>query len=329
MESGPATPFTTAPDAGAALNQFAADVQYYLTQSPRQLPSRYLYDELGSALFEAICSLPWYPITRAESRLLDAHADEIFQLTPFSTVVELGPGSGEKLRLLIDAGDATRSALNVHLVDVSRSALQRSAGALAAVDRVRLFPHQAEYEAGLAEATAGDDASGPSLVLFLGSNIGNFDRPGADAFLRTLRGHMADGDALLLGADLVKPVRDLTLAYDDPLGVTAAFNRNLLVRINRELGGNFDLAQFAHRAVWNAAESRVEMHLVARSSQHIEVTAAGLTFGMSRGEPIWTESSYKYRPQDVIDLVERAGFRLASQWIDRDAGFALTLAQAR
>ena len=165
-------------------------------------------------------------------------------------------------------------------------------------------------------------------MLFLGSNIGNYDPPGARAFVRGVRSRLTAGDAFLLGADLVKPPRELQLAYDDPLGVTAAFNRNLLVRINRELGGDFDVNAFDHEAVWNEEESRIEMHLVARSAQQVNVSAAQLEFSMAPGERIWTESSYKYRPEDVDHLLQPAGFRVTQRWIDRADHFALTLAEA-
>jgi uncharacterized SAM-dependent methyltransferase len=146
--------------------------------------------------------------------------------------------------------------------------------------------------------------------------------------VRNIRASLAPGDALLLGADLVKPERDLLLAYDDPLGVTAAFNRNLLVRINRELQGTFDVDRFAHRALWNARESRVEMHLVAREAQDVRVPRAQLDFHMERDEPIWTESSYKYAPAQVVELLDRCGFRLVRQWLDAADPFALTLVEA-
>jgi L-histidine Nalpha-methyltransferase len=309
--------------------QFATDVHYYLLQNPRQLPSRYFYDDLGSALFEAICRLPWYRITRAESRLLTAHGGDILRrLRSTGTIVELGSGSGDKLRLLLEAGGARRSRFDVHLVDVSPSALEIAARSLASLDDVDVVTHRATYEAGLAEAAREAPSGQRSLVLFLGSNIGNFDPPGAEEFVRNIRANLAGGDTLLLGADLVKPERDLLLAYDDPLGVTAAFNRNLLVRINRELGGNFDIDRFAHRAVWNAFDSRVEMHLVADAPQQIHVEKAELDFQMEEGEPIWTESSYKYRPPDVVDLLERCGFRLVEQWLDAADPFALTLVEA-
>ena len=317
-----------APSDPAETAQFAADLQYYLMQEPRQLPSRYLYDPLGSALFEAICRLPWYRITRAEERLLATHGNDVFWRVRPSRIVELGSGSGEKLRILLAARGAVADAIDVHLVDVSSSALETARRALQVFEHVQVAVHQTRYEQGLREVCQDRTNADRVLVAFLGSNIGNYDPPGANAFLRSVRRHVRPGDALLLGVDLVKPKDELYLAYDDPLGVTAAFNRNLLVRINRELDGDFDLAEFAHQAVWNEAESRVEMHLVARSAQEIHVPAAQLAFTMHEGDRIWTESSYKYRPDNMVGLLEHAGFRLAGQWIDQTDQFALTLVEA-
>ncbi len=309
--------------------QFAADVQYYLTQDPRQLPSRYFYDELGSALFEAICRLPWYRITRSESRLLAAHGSAIMRLAePVAAIVELGSGSGEKLRTLLEAGAVPTPRLPVHLVDLSASALELSTRALAPLEGVEVSSHRSSYEEGLRTAIGEIRGPGRTLVLFLGSNLGNFDPPAAEAFLRGIRANLAEGDALLLGTDLVKPERELLRAYDDPLGVTAAFNLNLLARVNRELGGDFALEQFAHRAVWNAADSRVEMHLVARSAQRVRIAAADLELQLERDESIWTESSYKYEPTAVVHVLESSGLAAASQWVDDTDRFALTLAVA-
>jgi len=304
---------------------FAEDVAYYLTLAPRQLPSRYLYDKLGSSLFEAICRLPWYHITRTEQQLLRRHASAVFaRLTPLSTVVELGPGSGEKLSTLMTA--YAERAVTVHLVDVSSAALEAAARALAN-SSFTVVTHGTTYEAGLSASRSQNGATGRTLVVFLGSNIGNFDPPGADAFLLGIRAVLGPGDGLLVGADLVKPERELLLAYDDPLGVTAAFNRNLLVRVNRELGGDFNIDRFAHRAVWNGHASRVEMHLVSTERQRVQVRASSIDVAFDAGEPIWTESSYKYRVDDLAPMLGRAGFSVAGQW--KDNGFALTLAEAR
>jgi L-histidine Nalpha-methyltransferase len=319
----------------AELDAFAGDVEYYLTLTPRQLPSRYFYDALGSALFEAICELPWYRITHAERDLMARYGRDIFsRVDPVSTLIELGPGSGEKLATLIEAGRPSHRRLAVHLIDVSATALdlaRRTLGTIDGADRLEIVTHQATYEAGLVDAAAQQRSSPSSrrtLTLFLGSNIGNFDPPGADEFLFSIRAALAPGDALLVGTDLVKPEADLLLAYDDPLGVTAAFNRNLLVRINRDLGADFDVDAFRHLAAWNETESRVEMHLVAASRQRVRIPAASLDVTFEEGETIWTESSYKYRPPQVVQMLERAGFRRVEQWVDGVSGFALTLVTA-
>jgi dimethylhistidine N-methyltransferase len=314
--------------AAGADPQFASDVDYYLSLDPRQLPSRYLYDALGSALFEAICALPWYAITRAETALLAAHGAEIAAAAPCATLVELGPGSGQKMLTLIEAGALDETPLEIHLIDVSARALDDASDTLAALAHARVVAHQAEYETGLLEAMRLRRRAGRTLTLFLGSNIGNFDPPGADEFLRTIRGAIGAGNSLLLGTDLVKPADALVRAYDDPLGVTAAFNRNLLVRITRELDGDFDLDAFGHRAVWNAADSRVEMHLVCRRRQTVHVGATGLVFTIEAGETIWTESSYKYEPAAVVAMLSRAGFARRRQWVDEARGFAVTLVEA-
>ena len=324
------TPTTLTTPAGATpglARGFAGEVRHFLTQQPRQLPSRYLYDDLGSALFEAICRLPWYPLTRAELRLLEGHARDILD-AGVTTIVELGSGSGDKLSALIAGANNDRGRLDLHLVDVSGSALAQAARALEGHDNVRVVTHRATYETGLEELGLARTLTGRRLALFLGSNIGNFDPPGRDAFLVSVRSVLDRGDALLLGVDLVKPTPDLLLAYDDPLGVTAAFNLNLLTRINRELQGDFDLRGFTHVAIWNEERSRIEMHLRSDRRQRIAVRSADLAFVMEPGETIWTESSYKYRPADIVSMLERTGFGVRAQWIEAVDRFALTLAEA-
>lgn len=314
----------------ASFRAFVRDVRNGLAEAPRQLPSRYLYDSLGSSLFDAICRLPWYKVTRAETRLLQRHACEVRTLAGAVTrIVELGPGNGEKLETLLDSGGPCAGRLEVHLVDVSASALQMASQRIGIRQRVRVAEHEATYEEGLVDATAGSQGPGQTLALFLGSNIGNFDRPAADDLLRHVREALSLRDAFLLGVDLIKPERDLLEAYDDPLGVTAAFNKNVLCRLNRELGADFDLSRFSHRAVWNADEARVEMHLVSLIQQDVKVAAAGLEFTLAEGETIWTESSYKFDRGDVIERLESVGFGITKQWVDEGAGFALTLASAQ
>jgi dimethylhistidine N-methyltransferase len=309
--------------------EFARDVVRDLALAPKQLQSKYLYDALGSSLFEAICRLPWYRITRAEQRLLEARAPAVVARVggDVPLIVELGCGSGEKIVILAEALQAAGRRGRVHLIDISSQALEQSERTLGRLRHISVVGHRDTYEVGLRNAARQRDPASPVLVLLLGSNIGNFDAPAAGEFLRAVRAALAPGDALLLGADLVKPERDLLLAYDDPLGVTAAFNRNLLVRINRELRGTFDLDAFAHVAVWNASARRVEMHLESRVAQRVRVGDAWFDF--ARGERIWTESSYKYEPADVEALGADAGFTTADQWIDEEARFALTLLAAR
>ena len=304
---------------------FAQAARFYLQLDPRQLPSRFLYDGLGSALFDAICQLPWYPITRAELELLERHAVSIGRTLRNGRVVELGCGNGEKLATLL--AHAGAPAVHAHLIDLSESALARSVQTLATIEGVdiRVTTHQATYEEGLLGLPSEER---PTLLAFLGSNIGNFDPPGAAAFLGLLRAPLRPGDSLLLGVDLVKPERELLLAYDDPLGLTAAFNKNLLVQMNRDLGADFDLERFAHRAVWNGSASRVEMHLVSLANQEVHVAAADLHIPLHEGETIWTESSYKYEPADVRRLVEPAGFVERQQWVEERHRFALTLFEA-
>jgi dimethylhistidine N-methyltransferase len=306
---------------------FADEVRYFLTREPRQLPSRWLYDDLGSALFEAICALPWYPLTRAETRLLDQHAPHILDPS-VTTIVELGSGSGAKLSALIARAGSDRGHLDLHLVDVSGSALAQAGRELEAHHDVHVVRHRTTYESGLRQLGLHRGPAERRLALFLGSNIGNFDSPGRDAFLRSVRQALDRGDTFLLGGDLVKPTHEILLAYDDPLGVTAAFNLNLLVRINRELHGGFDVDAFSHRAIWDEEHSRVEMHLHSDRRQRVTVGDADLTFVMEAGETIWTESAYKYQPPEIASMLERAGFRVRSQWIDAVERVALTRGEA-
>lgn len=307
---------------------FARDVLRDLALTPKQLQSKYLYDALGSSLFEAICRLPWYRITRAEQQLLEHHAAEVVaRISPdpatVPLIVELGCGSGEKIVILAEALQRSGRHGRVHLIDISSQALEQSERTLGRLRHISVVGHRETYEVGLRRAAAAREAGNPMLVLLLGSNIGNFDQPAAHDFLRAIRAALAPGDSLLLGADLEKPEPDLQLAYDDPLGVTAAFNRNLLVRINRELAGTFDLDAFRHVVVWNAEQHRVEMHLESLADQRVMVSGTPITF--ERGERIWTESSYKYQPGTIEEMGTAAGFVTTEQWIDENAGFALTL----
>ncbi len=310
--------------------EFAAEVKRDLALSPKQLQSKYLYDALGSSLFDAICRLPWYRITRGEMRLLARHAAPIVAALGDNkgTIVELGCGSGEKLMLLAEALERRGSSARVHLIDISSQALEQTEQRLNGLRHVSVVGHWSTYEEGLRTAVSARAEGSTALVLLLGSNIGNFDPPAAARFLDRIRAALDPGDLLLLGADLVKPEADLLLAYDDPLGVTAAFNRNLLVRINRELGGHFNLETFGHRAHWNREARRIEMHLVSRARQCVAITTAETVVAFNRDEPIWTESSYKYEADDIVGMGVDASFATREQWIDAEAQFALTLMMA-
>jgi L-histidine Nalpha-methyltransferase len=302
---------------------FASDVRRGLGTRPYRLPPHWFYDELGSRLFDAICLLPWYRITRVERRLLRRAARAMARRTPQPTfVAELGPGNGEKLTLFLeDLGGDPR----VLLVDISPEALVASTARLAKAGFRGVSAVRGTYEAGLARIRVERPKRGRALVLFLGSNMGNFEPRRAARFLRDVRAALEPGDELLLGADLVKPEKDLVLAYDDPLGVTAAFNRNVLARMNRELGADVDLESFAHRAVWNAGEGRVEMSLVSNRAQTVRIPRARLEARFRKGESIFTEASYKYVASDLRERVEAAGFALRRHFEDRAARYALML----
>jgi dimethylhistidine N-methyltransferase len=313
----------------SAVNAFARDVRAGLCSTPKALPPKYFYDALGSHLFETICQLPWYPITRAEDRLLERFAAQMVEpLSDPATIVELGCGSGKKLALLAGPLAARASKVTVHLVDISDAALDLSERTLSRLPHVSIVGHRTLYETGLAKAIVDRPSAGTALVLFLGSNIGNFHPSDSVGFLQQIRRSLRPGDTLLLGADLVKPKRLLELAYDDPLGVTAAFNKNILLRINRELGGDFDLCAFDHRAIWNEAEARVEMHLVSRRAQVVRIEAAACEVPLAQGESIWTESSYKFTTDGLVRMGKRAGFSCREQWSDAEGGFCTTLFEA-
>lgn len=304
------------------------DVTEGLAQDPKRIPSRYLYDAVGSRLFEAICRLPWYKITRGESALLEEQASEILsELGPTPTVIELGAGSGEKLSLLLGASGQPAS-FHVHLVDISATALTLSKRTLGRHSAVHVVTHEATYRDGLAMALGQIDRDRPAMVLFLGSNIGNMAQDESDRFLQEICGGCRPGDRFLLGADLIKPEAELRLAYDDPLGVTAAFTKNLLIRLNRELDGDFDVDSFEYHVVWNDQASRIESYLVSRVDQAVCLRAAGCCIRLTEGESIWTESSHKYSADAVVAMGRQAGFSLRQQWIDPESQFALTLFEA-
>lgn len=308
------------------VSEFADAVRDGLTKAgQKELPSKYLYDEVGSSLFETICVLPEYGLTRADARLLETHAREIVEQLPRPiSVAELGSGTGKKTRWILEAL-SERQRTFYYPIEISPSALAACEKEMGQIDLVSVVGYEQTYLDGLRAVAKNRDSQEHLLVLFLGSTIGNFDREMGEEFLREVREILRRGDALLLGTDLEKDIETQILAYDDAAGVTAAFNKNLLARINRELGADFDLSQFAHEARWNRNERRIEMHLRSMRAQSVTIPAALTRVDFAEGETIWTESSHKYRAADVVAMAERTGFRCEGQWIDEEWPFAQNL----
>ncbi|MEU8590799.1 L-histidine N(alpha)-methyltransferase [Streptomyces sp. NPDC048664] len=300
-----------------------ADVLQGLAATPKTLPPKWFYDARGSDLFERITELPEYYPTRAEREILIARAGEIAAASGARTVVELGSGSSEKTRHLLDE----LTDLHTYVpVDVSESALSQAGRALIA-ERPGLHVHAliADFTAGLTLP----DTPGPRLVAFLGSTIGNLLPHERATFLKSVRALLAPGDALLLGTDLVKDESVLVAAYDDASGVTAEFDKNVLAVINRELGGDFDLDAFTHVAVWDAGNEWIEMRLRARAAQTVKIPALGLVVDFAEGEFLRTEVSSKFREQGVRRELAEAGLELTHWWTDAAGRFALSLSTPR
>ncbi|GGP42429.1 L-histidine N(alpha)-methyltransferase [Streptomyces calvus] len=305
---------------GAALR---ADVREGLTGSPKTLPPKWFYDAHGSELFERITTLPEYYPTRAEREILLARAGEIAAVSGARTLVELGSGSSEKTRHLLDALTGLRTYVPV---DVSASALTLAGEALVA-ERPGL-----EVHALIADFTARltlPDTPGPRLVAFLGGTIGNLLPAERAAFLASVRSLLAPGDALLLGTDLVKDETVLVRAYDDAAGVTAAFNKNVLNVVNRELDADFDPAAFEHVALWDAEREWIEMRLRSRTAQTVKVPALELAVDFAAGEELRTEVSAKFRQEGVRAELSAAGLETVRWWTDAQGRFALSLSTAR
>jgi L-histidine Nalpha-methyltransferase len=297
-----------------ARREFAVAVNHSLGKTiQRELPSMYLYDEVGTALFEAITLLPEYGLTRAEERLLSRHAGAMLEhLPPPVSVVELGSGSGRKTRWILEAL-AEREPVAYFPIDISAAALIKCHQELGHLGAVSIVGLETSYLEGLQDAASRRLPDQALLVLFLGSSIGNFDPRAADTFLRDIRRQLQPGDALLLGA------------YDDPTGVTAAFNLNILARINRELGGDFHLPSFEHESRYQGLDRRIEMHLRSTKIQTVSIPAADFTCTMNEGETIWTEACHKFRVEDIPGLARRTGFLCEAQWIDQEWAFAENL----
>jgi dimethylhistidine N-methyltransferase len=303
----------------------AEDVRRGLSTQPKRFLPKYFYDELGSQLFEAICLLPEYYLTRAENEILDHYADEIVaKVARPTTLIEMGSGSASKTRLLIEALLRKQNELLFMPVDISATALENSSRILLqSYPRLTIEAYAADYFAGLAEL--GKERRTRTLALFLGSNISNFDPEEALKFLRALRRVLREGDALLLGADLKKDKAVLEAAYNDALGVTAAFNLNVLARINRELGGNFDLRAFKHCAFYNEDAGRVEIYIESNRDQMVTINTLDMQVQFAAGEQIHTENSYKYDLADIGKLAAETGFTRAHTWQDQAQQFSSNL----
>ena len=313
------------------LSHFAEDVRFGLTSSPKFLLPKYFYDELGSRLFEAITALPEYYLTRAEAEILGARAGEMAAALGGPVwLVELGSGDGQKTRLVIEALLALQGKLEYVPVDISESAVEASSRSLLfSYPDLRITAYIGEYQTALRMIRKERAGPGRTLVLFLGSTLGNLDPAERLALLHDVRHLLNPGEGFLLGTDLKKSESVLLPAYNDPLGVTAAFNLNLLARINRELGGELDLTSFRHRALYNREEGRVEMHLESRRAQTAAIGALGLEVSFVQGETIHTENSYKFDLDQVAALAAETGFELRRTWMDTEERFASNLLVAR
>ncbi len=309
--------------------RIAATVRAGLVGARKWLPPWLFYDAAGSRLFERITELPEYYLTRTERSILAAHADEMMAAAAGGgrlRITELGAGSAEKTRLLLKAAVERQGSVVYEPIDVSASALE---GARARIEReiegVYVTPQVADYTDGLElDAAAGERR----LVVYIGSSIGNFEPGEAAGILRRVRAGLKRGDGLLLGVDLVKEDSILLAAYDDAAGVTAAFNRNLLRRLNRELDGDFDAEAFAHCAEWNREQSRMEMYLESREAQRVRLEALDMEVEFEAGERIHTENSYKYRTGQAEAMLAEGGFEPVESWMDGRKWFGVWLGRA-
>ncbi len=322
-----AIPVATETLAGEKL---ARAVRAGLASAPRHLPPWLLYDEAGSRLFEEITELPEYYLTRTEHSILARHAGEILAVASAGErlrITELGAGSAAKTRLLLAPAVARQGSVLYEPIDISMTALLVAQARIERdVPGARVRPLATDYTNGFAL-----DPAAPRerrLLLYIGSSIGNFEPAESARLVRKLRTQLEPGDSLLLGVDLVKDASTLLRAYDDAAGVTADFNKNVLTRLNRELGADFDPAAFAHRARWDPIHSRIEMHLESVCAQRVRLAALDLTVNFCCGETIHTENSYKYRQGQAQEMLVRAGFAPAACWTDTRGWYAVCLGVA-
>jgi L-histidine Nalpha-methyltransferase len=309
------------------VSPMAHDVVTGLSANPKWLSAKYFYDAAGSALFEEITRLPEYYLTSTECDIFHRYAKEMLSSAGENlTVVELGAGSAAKSIVLLRELQHRQTSVRFVPIDVSESALDEAIARVGeALPDIEVTPAVMDYTEGLDGVGR---AEGRKLILYIGSSIGNFEPFQAGALLRKLRSTLNEGDAILLGTDMRKPASVLIPAYDDAQGVTAAFNKNILAHINRELGADFDLDTFEHRAVWNARESRIEMHLESMRSQRVNVRAIGRTFCFREGETIHTENSYKFTVPMLESIAENGGLTIERTWSDPRGWFTVHLLRA-
>jgi L-histidine Nalpha-methyltransferase len=309
----------------SVLTPLATEVTAGLSAKPKMLPPKLFYDDQGSRLFEQITELPEYYLTRTERGIFERHATEIVsQAGNNLTLIELGAGSASKTRLLIEALGRRQLRVGFYPVDVSASALEQAVSSFNGhTPNLSIHPIVTDYSQHMPVLSL----RGRKLVLFIGSTIGNFEIEEAVQFLLRVRSSLRPGDALLLGFDMVKSPRRMHAAYNDAQGVTAEFNKNVLARINRELGGEFNLESFAHVALWNADMSRIEMHLESRFAQVVRIRDLETSFEFSAGERIHTENSYKFTLKSMRAMLTQAGFQLEKRWTDPKRWFSTVLAR--
>ncbi len=311
-------------EAASASGSFGEDVRAGLSSSPKRLPARHLYDAVGSALYEAITLLPEYYLTRAECAILERYAGVILERVGDAEIVELGPGNGSKSRIVLEAALRRQQIVHYHPIDISASALQVLAERLVAeYDRLVVSAHCGDYRRALLARRPRDDTR--VMVMFLGSSIGNYERNEAVGLLQSIAMALRPGDALLLGVDLKKSRQELELAYDDPCGVTAAFNRNVLARINRELGGSFDLQRFRFLVAYDERRACVDSFQESVVDQRVAIAALGMHVDFARGERIHTESSYKYDADEIRAIARDGGFSVDAAWTDAAQRFSVNL----
>lgn len=314
------------PDQSKDLRLFAHEVIQGLSAQPKSLPCRFFYDEEGARLFEAICHLPEYYVPRAETEIIVRHSDDLALLCcPGVEVVEMGPGNAVKTRLVLDRLLQHRSCSKYVAIDISPEILKEIAEGLRSdYPTLTVLPIVAEYQNGL-RLLQQDRSPLQWLILWFGTSIGNLEPNESYNLLRSIRQSISTNDLFVIGIDLRKDRTILERAYDDSAGITAQFNLNILSRINRELGGHFDLNTFRHQAVYNEAAGRVEMYLVSQCDQRVAIDDLELEATFTAGEAIHTENSYKFSPDEILALAQKTGFRVLRQWYDSDSLFSVNV----